>query len=181
MLSCASHSSQNSAPRHGKRRRAGDSPVLHAKRFSFRLIALVAATIFAASCGGGSSPQVATAITISTATSSIAVGSNAAFTAVVTDQHGKPMSTTLAFASSMPSIAAPAGSSGANSGSVSGLLPGTTQITATANNVTSNAVTLTVTPGFLPTGDLVQARSGATATVLNNGKVLIVGGESSNA
>ncbi len=155
--------------------------MLHSNCAPLRLIALVAAAIFTASCGGGSSPQVVTAITISTTTSSIAVGSNAAFTAVVTDQHGKPISTTLTFASSMPTIAAPAGSSGSNSGSVSALLPGTTQITATANNVTSNAVTLTVTPGFLPTGNLMQGRGGATATVLNNGKVLIAGGQSSDA
>jgi hypothetical protein len=60
-----------------------------------------------------------------------------------------------------------------------GLLPGTTQITASANGITSAPATLTVTPGFLSIVTLNVARTDMTMTVLNNGMVLVAGGSNS--
>ena len=42
-------------------------------------------------------------------------------------------------------------------------------------------VALAVTPRWIPTGNLNILRSGHTATLLRNGKVLVVGGDSSGS
>jgi large repetitive protein len=132
-----------------------------------------------AACGGGSSPAVVTAITIATAQTSVPVSGVASFTATATDQHGQPL-TGIAFTFASTAINVAAVTSSGAIGSVTGMLPGTALITASSGGVISNGVTLTVTPGFLPTGSLAMPRGNATATVLNNGKVLIVGGSANN-
>jgi hypothetical protein len=132
--------------------------------------------ILLASCGGSSSPKLTT-ITITSVQSSIAVNATDQFTATGKDQNGNVMTNvTFAWVSSASNVA----SVGAATGMALGLLPGTTQVTASANGLTSSS-TLTVTPGFLPTGSLGTARSDATATLLNNGMVLIAGGIASGA
>jgi galactose oxidase-like protein/Kelch motif protein len=132
-----------------------------------------------AACGGSSTPVV-TAIAIATAQPSIPVSGVASFTATATDKNGRTIpGVTFSFVSSVPTVAGVTAPSTAGA-SVNGLLPGTTQISASSGGVTSNVVTVTVTPGFLSTGSLAAARSNATATVLNNGKVLIAGGTANN-
>ncbi|MGA7914325.1 MAG: kelch repeat-containing protein [Candidatus Acidiferrales bacterium] len=128
--------------------------------------------ILLTNCGGSSSPKVTT-ITIATTQLSISVNGNLQFTATANDPSSN-VSTNVVFtwSSSAPNIA----SISSPGGLALGLLPGTTQITAAANGVTSAPITLTVTPGFLPTGSMNAARSDATATLLNNGMVLIAGG-----
>ena len=132
--------------------------------------------IFQINCGGSGGTPTLTTIAVTSAQSSIAVSGTDSFSATAKDQHGNVMTgVTFAWASSASNIAA----IDASSGAAMGLLPGMTQITASANGVTSNPATLTVTPGFLATGGMSVARSDATATLLNNGMVLIAGGMAS--
>ena len=65
-----------------------------------------------------------------------------------------------------------------SSGLATGVGPGSTTIQAKVGTV-SGATSLVV-PGFVPTGSLLTARAGATATQLNNGIVLVVGGSDTN-
>src|SRR6202789_1412766 len=134
--------------------------------------------VFLTDCGGsGGGPRVTT-IALAAAQSSIAVSGTDSFSATAQDQNGNVMSgVTFAWASSASNVA----EIDASSGAVIGLLPGMTQVTASANGVTSDAASLTVTPGFLATGSMSMARSDATATLLNNGMVLIAGGMASGA
>jgi hypothetical protein len=133
------------------------------------------------SCGG--SPPLAhlVSITIATTTPTITVGQTANFTVTALDQRGNPISMGYTFTSSMPAIASANPLDGNDEGAVTGLAFGTTQVTAMATGITSNAITITVTPGFLPSGSLDSARGNASATLLNNGKVLIAGGLANNA
>lgn len=132
---------------------------------------------FVTGCGGGQPLAQLTSITIATTEPSIPVNGVATFTVTALDQHGSPITDIgYTFLSSAPTVATANPTTVSDSGAVTGILPGTTQVTATTLGVTSNAVTITVTPGFLPTGNLGAARGDATATVLNNGKVLIAGG-----
>jgi Galactose oxidase, central domain len=129
-------------------------------------------------CGGSSGTPTLTTIAVTSAQSSIAVSGTDSFSATAKDQNGNVMSGVIfAWSSSAASVA----TINASSGVAMGLLPGMTQVTASANGVTSNPATLTVTPGFLATGSMSQARSDATATLLNNGMVLIAGGQTSEA
>jgi hypothetical protein len=86
-------------------------------------------------------------ITVTPASPSIAVNATQQFTATAKDSNGDTMSgVTFTWASSATSVATIN-----SSGLAMGVSPGTTQITATANGVTSSADTLTVTPGPLAT------------------------------
>jgi large repetitive protein len=132
---------------------------------------------FVAGCGGGQPLAQLTSITIATTQPAIPVNGVATFTVTALDQNGHPITNVgYTFLSSAPTVATANPENLPDSGAVTGILPGTTQVTATTLGVTSNAVTIAVTPGFLPTGNLGAARGDATATVLNNGKVLIAGG-----
>jgi hypothetical protein len=124
-------------------------------------------------CGGGSGVPVVAQVTIVTDTPSAAVGQQAVFTATAFDKRGKQIGTaSITWQSSTPTVATIG-----NNGSAMGLLPGTTQITASSGGVSSMPMTFTVTPGFLLTGSMANPRTSPTTTVLNNGMILIVGGE----
>lgn len=134
---------------------------------------LLCCSISVADCGGGAGAPVVADVKVTANVSNVAVGQQAGFSAGAFDRRGNQIGgATITWQTSAPTVA----SIGAN-GSAMGLLPGTTQITASSDGVTSTPITLTVTPGFLPTGTMANARTGPTATVLNSGMVLIVGGE----
>src|ERR1700733_3778359 len=152
-------------------------PVL-TRKATWLVLPVLLLCIFLTDCGGSGSTSTVTAIAVTSAQSSIAVGGSDSFSATAKDQNGNFMTgVSFAWASSAANIATVSASSGV----AMGLLPGMTQITASANGVTSNAASLTVTPGFLATGSMSMARSDATATLLNNGMVLIAGGMASGA
>lgn len=116
---------------------------------TWQVVAAVALGGLLAACGGGGAgggggggSGVAT-IVVSPASASIAVGATQAFTAVAKDANGNTLSgVSFTWQSSNTAVA-----SINSSGLATGIAAGTTQITAKAGNVTSNAATLTVTSG----------------------------------
>jgi hypothetical protein len=119
---------------------------------------LFAAVLGLAACGGGgggepAAPLVPTSITIDGATPfSISSGSTLQLPATVHDQHGDAMTgQTVSWASSDPARA-----SVSTAGVVTGLLIGTSSITATSGAVTSSPVVVTVTLG--PASKVVKQR-----------------------
>jgi hypothetical protein len=146
------------------------------RKATLLVLPLLLLCIFQIDCGGSGGAPTLTTIVVTSPQSSIAVSASESFSATAKDQHGNVMTgVTFAWASSASNIA----TVDASSGVAMGLLPGMTQITASANGVTSNPASLTVTPGFLVTRSMSVARSDATATLLNNGTVLIAGGTES--
>ncbi|MGO8786575.1 MAG: beta strand repeat-containing protein [Terriglobia bacterium] len=130
-----------------------------------RLWLALLAALFLGGCGGGSSstsntaPTLAT-ITVTAASSSIAVNATDQFTAVAKDSSGNSMSgVTFTWASSATSVAAIS-----STGMATGALAGTTQITASSGGVTSSAVTLTVTPGPVAT---IAVTAGSSSVAVN--------------
>jgi hypothetical protein len=135
------------------------------------LFAIVA--IFFAGCSSNSAPPMLASIDLAPSSSSIIVSTSTTFTATAKDSRGNVLNgVTFTWTSSSPTVA----SIGSSSGTAMGLLAGTTQITASANGVMSPPLTLNVTPGFLLTGGLGTPRNFSTATLLNNGMVLVAGG-----
>ncbi len=123
--------------------------------------------------GCGSSPPVVATIMVTSAQASIAVSGTDSFTAIAEDRNGTAIpGVSFTWASSAANVA----TINAGTGVAMGMLPGTAQITASANGITSGPRTLTVTPGFRATSNLTAARYAATATLLNNGMVLVAGG-----
>ncbi|MGA7792942.1 MAG: kelch repeat-containing protein [Candidatus Acidiferrales bacterium] len=147
-----------------------------------RLAVLLLAVRVLSGCGasgGGSptgvSPAVA-AVDLPSSLAPIAVSGTELIMATAKDSGGNIISgATFNWASSNPSVA----TINAGSGTAMGLLPGTTQITASANGVTSAPVTLTVTPGFLNIETLVNARALTSITMLDNGLALVAAGMNS--
>src|SRR5215467_14515379 len=128
----ATHSSSARLPRHR-------NPEL--------LLSLLAACTLLVGCGSSPSDRVAN-ILVTSVLAGVSVGATDQFMATAEDRHGKLIAgIVFTWVSSNTNVAT------VNSnGSAMALLPGTSQITATAEGITSNAVTLTVTPGFLQTG-----------------------------
>ncbi len=122
---------------------------------------------------GGPGLGALASITVSSPQPSIAVSQTDQFSAIAKDAHGNVLSgLTFTWSSGATGVA----TIDPNAGLALGLLPGTTPITASANGITSQPFTLSVTPGFRLTGSLNIARYSPTATMLNNGMVLIAGG-----
>jgi len=143
------------------------------RRLAGSLPTLFLGGVCLAGCGGGGAPQVAQVI-LSQGSGSIAVSGTTAYMATAEDRRGRPIAgSAFTWLSSNPGVAT------VNSGLVQGILPGTTQVTASSGGVTSAPVTVTVTPGFLAAGNMTASRTQPTATVLDNGKVLIAGGNNS--
>ena len=132
-------------------------------------LAIILFCAFLAACGSGSG-GVST-ISVTPAQPSVSVSGSVNFTASLLRSTGQPAgNVTFTWSSSATNIATID-----TSGIAHALLPGTTQVTASANGVTSTPVTLTVTPGFIPIGSLLGSLEVGTATTLNDGTVLIVG------
>jgi hypothetical protein len=140
------------------------------------LIFAIGALLFISACGSGM-PRVAK-LDLTPAQPSISVGGTDQFTATARDSAGNVITTAvLTWQSSSPNVA----SISSTSGLAQGLLPGTTTITVSADGITSSPAALTVTPGFILTGNMTTPRLLPTATLLNNGMVLIAGGNNSGA
>jgi len=136
------------------------------------LLLLVARVLSGCGTGGGPTPGVPT-ITITSPLQPVAVNGTEQITATFKDGNGNIISgVAFQWASNAPSVA----TINAASGVAMGLLPGSTQIVASANGIASAPATLTVGPGFLSIATLDVARTAMTMTVLNTGKVLIAGG-----
>jgi hypothetical protein len=125
-------------------------------------------------------PPVLVSIAVTPANASTGVGSTQQFTATGTysDTSTQNLTSTATWSSSTPSIATVSNASGSQ-GLATGVASGGTTITATSGTI-NGSTTLTVTAGFVLTNNLNTARGQQTATLLNNGMVLIAGGAGSS-
>jgi len=130
------------------------------------------------SIGGSSTLTVAPPPLVSLAVNppngAVPVGRGIQFHATGTyaDSSTKDVTPSVTWTSSAMNVA----TIGANTGMASAAATGQTTIQAAYNSIGSNQAALLVTPGFVPTGSLNTARENHSATLLNNGKVLVVGG-----
>jgi trimeric autotransporter adhesin len=119
-------------------------------------------------------------IALTPGSATIAAGGTQPFTATGTysDNSTQDLTSTATWSSSAPAIATVGNVSGSY-GAATGTNVGVTTITAAANGITGFA-SLTVTAGFVLTGSLTTPRFAHTATMLNNGMVLLAGGSDSS-
>lgn len=124
---------------------------------------------------------VLTSIAITPSNPSISAGSTEQFVATGTYNNGttQDLTSSVTWSSSSPLVAAFANAPGSSqlvsAGIITAAALGTTTITATTGGITGST-TLTVTAGFILTGSLNTARQFHTATLLDNGQVLVAGG-----
>jgi len=123
---------------------------------------------------------VLVSIAVTPGNASVAVGTTQQFTATGTYSDGstQTLTSTATWSSSAPGVATISNASGSQ-GLATAAGVGTTTIKATSGAI-NGSTTLTVTAGFVLTGSLNTAREYHTATVLNNGMVLIAGGYGSS-
>jgi len=119
---------------------------------------------------------VLVSMAVTPANPSVAAGSTQQFTATGTYSNGSTqnLTSTATWTSSAPGVATIN-----TAGLASALVPGQTTIAAGSGAI-NGSTTLTVTAGFVLTGTLNTARALHTATLLNNGMVLIAGGGTLN-
>ena len=119
-------------------------------------------------------PPPLVSIAVNPSSGTVPVGRAMQFHATGTyaDNSTKDLTSSATWTSSVVTVAA----IGANTGMASAASTGQTTIQAAYNSIGSNQAALLVTPGFVPTGSLKTARENHTATMLNNGKVLLAGG-----
>ncbi len=119
-------------------------------------------------------------IAITPVNPSIPVGKTPQFSAAGTYNNGSTQNLTAAvtWSSSSTGVATISNAAGSQ-GLAQTATVGVTTITAVSGTV-KGTTTLTVTAGFLLTGSLNDARDYHTATLLNNGQVLVAGGAGAN-
>jgi uncharacterized protein YjdB len=124
------------------------------------LCPLLAITAVLSGCGG-SSTSTLTAITISPASSFLAINAQLTFTATAEDSKGKSLSgVTITWTSNAPDIA-----SIDSTGVATGHTVGTAQITASASGVTSAAANLNVVSSTTPIASVSLAPISASIKV----------------
>lgn len=129
-----------------------------------------------ASSGSSFTVKTLSSISVTPANSAISVGGTQQFTATGTysDSSTQNLTSSATWVSTVTGVAT------INSaGLATAVSTGMTSIQATVGTVTGS--TALFVPGFALTGSLVTGRNGHTATLLNNGTVLIVGGYDINS
>ena len=123
------------------------------------------------------SPAVLVSIAVTPANPSVLLGSNEQFTATgtYTDNSMQNLTGIATWSSSAMNVATISAA-----GLASTVSPGQTTIQASFNGI-NGSTTLTATANFVPTGSMNTARFYHTATQLNNGDVLVVGGFASSS
>ncbi len=119
-------------------------------------------------------------ITVTPANPSIEIGASQQFTATGTYNNGSAQNLTssVTWSSSSAGVATISDASGSQ-GLARAVGIGSATITAVSGSV-KGSTTMTVPNPFVPTGSLNASRTYQTATMLNNGLVLIVGGYNTN-
>jgi hypothetical protein len=119
-------------------------------------------------------------ITVAPATPTLSPGTTQQFIATGTFSDGSIEQLASVTWSSSSTAVAQISNDATNPGTALAIAAGTATITATDGTISGSATLTVRSAGFVLTGSLNTARYGHTATLLNNGMVLIAGGESAS-